>query len=146
MLKSDICVHSIIVSLLPISRYMILLQWSQVDLILWFPNWMVSKLDIKCNFALFAICICWLFAFVRRVVWIWHVVYLFSCSRSRGFGFVTFASLDGIEDALNSRPHIIDGKEVEPKRATPREVSTAIEFRSSCGKHYYISIFNLNHL
>ena len=42
--------------------------------------------------------------------------------RSRGFGFITYRDPESVDDALNSRPHIIDDREVEPKRATPREV------------------------
>jgi heterogeneous nuclear ribonucleoprotein A1/A3 len=41
--------------------------------------------------------------------------------RSRGFGFVTFSQAHMVDDALKSRPHIIDGKQVDPKRATPKE-------------------------
>ena len=43
--------------------------------------------------------------------------------RSRGFGFVTYDSLDSVNEVQANRPHIIDKKEVETKRATPREVS-----------------------
>ncbi|VDP15139.1 unnamed protein product [Soboliphyme baturini] len=42
--------------------------------------------------------------------------------RSRGFGFVTYAEAEQLDTAMASRPHVIDGKEVEPKRAMPREV------------------------
>merc|ERR1719510_1393584 len=41
--------------------------------------------------------------------------------RSRGFGFVTFAQEDQVDGCQNARPHTIDGKTVETKRATPRE-------------------------
>lgn len=41
--------------------------------------------------------------------------------RSRGFGFVTFAEASSVDDAMNNRPHIIDGKTVEAKRALPRD-------------------------
>merc|ERR1719350_651058 len=41
--------------------------------------------------------------------------------RSRGFGFVTFAQEDQVDACQNARPHTIDGKTVETKRATPRE-------------------------
>ena len=41
--------------------------------------------------------------------------------RSRGFGFVTFAMSATLEECLKMRPHVIDGKEVECKRAMPRE-------------------------
>ena len=34
---------------------------------------------------------------------------------------MTFATSDILEDCLRSRPHVIDGKEVECKRAMPRE-------------------------
>lgn len=42
--------------------------------------------------------------------------------RSRGFGFVTYKSAHMVDDAQAARPHTIDGREVEPKRAVPREV------------------------
>ncbi|XP_072160689.1 uncharacterized protein [Bemisia tabaci] len=40
--------------------------------------------------------------------------------RSRGFGFVTYSSAHMVDDAQNARPHKIDGRIVEPKRAVPR--------------------------
>ncbi len=42
-------------------------------------------------------------------------------SRSRGFGFVTFADASCVDAVQNARPHTIDGQKVETKRATPRE-------------------------
>jgi len=44
---------------------------------------------------------------------------------SRGFGFVTFALSNSVEECFNNRPHSIDGKEVEIKRAMPREFNSA---------------------
>merc|ERR1711981_576126 len=41
--------------------------------------------------------------------------------RSRGFGFVTFAKDEEVDACQSHRPHTIDGKTVETKRATPRE-------------------------
>ncbi|CAL1277553.1 unnamed protein product [Larinioides sclopetarius] len=41
--------------------------------------------------------------------------------RSRGFGFVTYKNAHMVDDAQAARPHTIDGREVEPKRAVPRE-------------------------
>lgn len=42
--------------------------------------------------------------------------------RSRGFGFITYKDADGIDQAQANRPHTIDNREVETKRAMPREV------------------------
>ncbi|TMS36965.1 hypothetical protein L596_004006 [Steinernema carpocapsae] len=43
---------------------------------------------------------------------------------SRGFGFVTFATVQMAEHAMSERPHTINGKVVDPKRAIPREQMT----------------------
>ncbi|KAF8790251.1 heterogeneous nuclear ribonucleoprotein A1, A2/B1 homolog isoform X1 [Argiope bruennichi] len=43
--------------------------------------------------------------------------------KSRGFGFVTYKRAHMVDDAQAARPHEIDGREVEPKRAVPREDS-----------------------
>ncbi|XP_078460753.1 uncharacterized protein LOC144725300 isoform X4 [Lampetra planeri] len=43
--------------------------------------------------------------------------------RSRGFGFVTFSSMSEVDAAMSGRPHKIDGRMVEPKRAVSREDS-----------------------
>ncbi|MFH4976213.1 hypothetical protein AB6A40_002922 [Gnathostoma spinigerum] len=40
---------------------------------------------------------------------------------SRGFGFVTFATVQMAEAAMADRPHTINCKVVDPKRAIPRE-------------------------
>lgn len=48
--------------------------------------------------------------------------FCFSNERSRGFGFVTFKKAHMVDDAQRDRPHKIDKKEVEAKRAMPREV------------------------
>lgn len=42
--------------------------------------------------------------------------------RSRGFGFVTYSSVKEVDDAMAARPHKVDGRAVEPKRAVSREV------------------------
>jgi len=41
--------------------------------------------------------------------------------RSRGFGFITYAKACMVDDAMMNRPHKIDGREVETKRAVPRD-------------------------
>lgn len=41
--------------------------------------------------------------------------------KSRGFGFVTFKEASSVDSAQANRPHKIDGKEVDSKRAMPRE-------------------------
>lgn len=41
--------------------------------------------------------------------------------KSRGFGFVTYLNQDMVNELMKNRPHKIDGRELETKRATPRE-------------------------
>ncbi|KAM9347354.1 heterogeneous nuclear ribonucleoprotein A3 isoform 2-T2 [Symphorus nematophorus] len=43
--------------------------------------------------------------------------------RSRGFGFVTYSSVGEVDEAMKARPHKVDGRVVEPKRAVSREDS-----------------------
>lgn len=43
--------------------------------------------------------------------------------RSRGFGFVTFGEARMVDECMNNRPHKLDGREVEAKRAVSREES-----------------------
>ncbi|XP_007529242.1 heterogeneous nuclear ribonucleoprotein A1-like [Erinaceus europaeus] len=40
---------------------------------------------------------------------------------SRGFGFVTYATMAEADAAMNAKPHRVDGRVVEPKRALSRE-------------------------
>lgn len=41
--------------------------------------------------------------------------------RSRGFGFITYSKAHMVDDAQSNRPHKVDGRVVEPKRAVPRQ-------------------------
>lgn len=41
--------------------------------------------------------------------------------RSRGFGFITYSRAHMVDDAQIARPHRVDGRVVEPKRAVPRQ-------------------------
>ncbi|XP_055375407.1 heterogeneous nuclear ribonucleoprotein 87F-like [Condylostylus longicornis] len=41
--------------------------------------------------------------------------------RSRGFGFITYSRAYMVDDAQKNRPHKVDGRVVEPKRAVPRQ-------------------------
>ncbi|XP_041989119.1 heterogeneous nuclear ribonucleoprotein A1, A2/B1 homolog [Aricia agestis] len=41
--------------------------------------------------------------------------------RSRGFGFITYSHAHMLDEAQKNRPHKIDGRVVEPKRAVPRD-------------------------
>lgn len=41
--------------------------------------------------------------------------------RSRGFGFITYSRAYMVDDAQAARPHKVDGRVVEPKRAVPRQ-------------------------
>lgn len=47
--------------------------------------------------------------------------------RSRGFGFVTYSSVSEVDAAMDARPHKVDGRAVEPKRAVSREVCVHTE-------------------
>uniref|UniRef100_A0A2K5KIB6 RRM domain-containing protein n=1 Tax=Cercocebus atys TaxID=9531 RepID=A0A2K5KIB6_CERAT len=40
--------------------------------------------------------------------------------RSRGFGFVTYATVEEVDAAMNARPHKVDGRAVETKRTISR--------------------------
>lgn len=52
--------------------------------------------------------------------------------RSRGFGFVTYALSSSVEEAFRNKPHRIDEKEVDIKRAIPREMPPSAHTR--CNK------------
>ena len=39
-----------------------------------------------------------------------------------------YRTIDSVDDALNSRPHVLDGKEVDPKRAVAKEVCDVEEY------------------
>ncbi|KAL7053261.1 hypothetical protein AAHC03_025540 [Spirometra sp. Aus1] len=44
--------------------------------------------------------------------------------KPRGFGFITFKDASSVDAAQSSRPHTLDGKEIDTKRAMPREESS----------------------
>ena len=54
--------------------------------------------------------------------------------RSRGFGFITYREAHMVDDAQAARPHKIDGREVESKRAVPREDSDKPEVQVTVKK------------
>ena len=58
--------------------------------------------------------------------------------KSRGFGFVSFSCKEEVDNAMNARPHEIDGKTVDPKRAVPRDQSFRSESNLST-KRLYVS-------
>lgn len=41
--------------------------------------------------------------------------------KSRGFGFVTYASSKSVDDCLKNRGHVLDDREIEPKRSIPKD-------------------------
>ncbi|GMT23203.1 hypothetical protein PFISCL1PPCAC_14500, partial [Pristionchus fissidentatus] len=43
--------------------------------------------------------------------------------RTRGFGFVTYSAKTMVDECQKARPHVIDGKTVDPKRAVPRDAN-----------------------
>lgn len=54
--------------------------------------------------------------------------------RSRGFGFITYSKASMVDAAQEARPHKVDGREVEPKRAVPREDSGKPEAQATVKK------------
>lgn len=56
--------------------------------------------------------------------------------KSRGFGFVSYSSKSEVDSAMSNRPHVIDGKTVDPKRAVPRDQSTRGEANISTQRLY----------
>lgn len=57
-------------------------------------------------------------------------------TRSRGFGFITYAKASMVDDAMANRPHKIDNREVETKRAVPRDVCIDIIYKLSIVVYY----------
>ncbi|KAM3174744.1 hypothetical protein ACTXT7_009923 [Hymenolepis weldensis] len=53
--------------------------------------------------------------------------------KSRGFGFVTYADSASVDAAQAARPHTIDGKTIDSKRAMPRE-ETGVEVHAAVKK------------
>lgn len=53
------------------------------------------------------------------------IVVMLYCFRSRGFGFITYKDADSIDQAQANRPHKVDNREVDTKRAMPREVCSS---------------------
>lgn len=47
--------------------------------------------------------------------------------RSRGFAFISFKDCSTIDDFMKSRPHIIDGRKIEVKRALSRDEASKPE-------------------
>lgn len=52
------------------------------------------------------------------------------CVARRGFGFVTFADAASVDKVLDSAPHELDGKKIDPKVAFPRRAHPKVMFSS----------------
>ncbi|XP_023298694.2 ribonucleoprotein RB97D isoform X1 [Lucilia cuprina] len=65
--------------------------------------------------------------------------------RSRGFGFITYTKAYMVDKAQDNRPHIIDGKAVEAKRALPRPEREAQENKSASVKKLFVGGLKDNH-
>ncbi|KAJ2156142.1 hypothetical protein GGF46_005386 [Coemansia sp. RSA 552] len=57
-----------------------------------------------------------------------------STGRPRGFGFVTFDSVSGVNAVLQEPTHMLDGKQIDPKHAIPRESQPSQNRQSSYGQ------------
>ncbi|CAF3252666.1 unnamed protein product [Rotaria sp. Silwood2] len=55
---------------------------------------------------------------------------------SRGFGFVTFDNSASVDAVMQARPHTLDNRVVEPKRAVPREASHKPDMQLAVKKLY----------
>ncbi|GMR32650.1 hypothetical protein PMAYCL1PPCAC_02845, partial [Pristionchus mayeri] len=64
--------------------------------------------------------------------------------KARGFGFVTYASKTMVDECMSNRPHEIDGKKVDPKRAVPRDNNSKGESNVS-SKRLYVSGIKEDH-
>ena len=53
----------------------------------------------------------------------------FSFQRSRGFGFISFTNPDSVDRVLAVSSHILDGKKIDPKPATPKAKSKEAKSR-----------------
>ncbi|KAK7583964.1 hypothetical protein V9T40_004927 [Parthenolecanium corni] len=60
--------------------------------------------------------------------------------KSRGFGFVTYAKMSMLDEAQANRPHEINGRTVEPKRAVPRNEISNPEANSTVKKVFVAGI------
>merc|ERR1711997_1340510 len=49
--------------------------------------------------------------------------------RSRGFGFITFCSPTSLDKVLAVSSHLLDGKKIDPKPATPKAKSKEAKTR-----------------
>uniref|UniRef100_A0A0N4Z8P6 Heterogeneous nuclear ribonucleoprotein A1 n=1 Tax=Parastrongyloides trichosuri TaxID=131310 RepID=A0A0N4Z8P6_PARTI len=67
-----------------------------------------------------------------------------STKRSRGFGFVTYVCQADVDKAMINRPHNIDGKVVDTKRAVPRDQSKGGDANLS-SKRLYVSGIRESH-
>lgn len=61
-------------------------------------------------------------------------------NQSKGFGFITYSRSFMVDKAQNERPHKIDGRVVEPKRAVPRQEINHPEAGSSVKKLFIAGI------
>jgi len=64
--------------------------------------------------------------------------------RSRGFGFVAFSHAYMVDEAQKNRPHIIDGRTVDTKRAIPRDEIGKSEGGGTVKKLFVGGIKDLN--
>ena len=62
--------------------------------------------------------------------------------RSRGFGFITYKEAQQLDEAQKNRPHKVDGREVETKRAMPRDV----RIEEIDAANWFSSTLTLTHL
>lgn len=49
-----------------------------------------------------------------------HIPNIHTFQRSRGFGFITFGDANSVQKVIAVPNHVLDGKKIDPKHATPK--------------------------
>lgn len=69
--------------------------------------------------------------------------------KSRGFGFVTYEDSSSVEHFMRARPHTLDNRQIDPKRAMPREEQNSVEAHMTVKKLFVAGLregINEDHL
>jgi RNA-binding protein Musashi len=62
--------------------------------------------------------------------------------RSRGFGFVTFSDPNNMDKVIQSCPHVLDGRTIDPKPCNPRSMQQKPKRNTNWPKVIYLFLFS----